>query len=166
MLVEGDGVHHDAETVAALRLWLRLLATVTAIERELARRLRQRFDCSLARFDLMAQLDRSPHGLSMSELSARLMVTNGNVTGLVQRLEREGLVARETDPVDRRLQRVRLTAEGSALFARIAQEHGSWVRERLGHLRPTEREALAALLARLRHPEASLQQEELARVAP
>lgn len=153
MQADGDGVRHDPETAELLRLWLRLLGTVGGIERELARRLRQRFDCSLARFDLLAQLDRHPEGLTMSELSERLMVTNGNVTGLVRRLAQEGLVRREADADDRRLQRVRPTPRGRALFARMAREHGAWVRERLGHLAAVERAALTDLLHRLRRPQ-------------
>lgn len=163
MEAECAGVGHDRETAELLRLWLRLLGTVGAIERELAKRLRQRFDCSLARFDLLAQLDRNPDGLTMSGLGQHLMVSNGNVTGLVRRLEREGLVTREAVAGDRRLQRVRATAEGQMLFARMAREHGAWVRELLGHLAPAERNALTHLLHRLRLPETS--RGEVRRVA-
>ncbi len=141
---------HDADAAELLRLWLRLLGTTMFIERELAQRVRQRFGCSLARFDLMAQLAKSPEGLTMSALSKRLMVTNGNVTGLVRRLVEEGLVARRSDPDDRRLQRVRLTAEGLALFGRMAAAHGRWVTELLGDLSAEERRTLAALLARVK----------------
>ncbi len=141
---------HDAEAAELLRLWLRLLGTTMLIERELAQRLRQRFGCSLARFDLMAQLAKSPEGLTMSALSKRLMVTNGNVTGLVRRLVEEGLVARRTDPGDRRLQRVRITSEGLVLFGRMAAAHGRWVAELLGDLSAEERRTLSALLARVK----------------
>ncbi len=141
---------HDARTAELLRLWLRLLGTTMTIERELAQRMRQRFGCSLARFDLMAQLAKSREGLTMGELSRRLMVTNGNVTGLVRRLVEEGLVARRSDPGDRRLQRVRLTEEGLALFGRMAAVHGQWVTELLGDLTAEERRALSALLARVK----------------
>ncbi len=141
---------HDVRTAELLRLWLRLLGTTMTIERELAQRMRQRFGCSLARFDLMAQLAKSPEGLTMGELSRRLMVTNGNVTGLVRRLVEEGLVARRSDPGDRRLQRVRLTEEGLALFGRMAVVHGQWVTELLGELSAEERRSLSALLARVK----------------
>ena len=143
-------VRHDPETAELLRLWLRLLSATTAIQRELARELRARFGCSLARFDLLAQLARAPAGLTMSELSARLMVTNGNMTGLVRRLEAEGLVARASDASDRRLQRVRLTPCGQELFAEMARAHGAYVRARFAHLTAAERHALSRLLARLR----------------
>ena len=93
----------DAETRAtsddhhALRLWLRLYACTSLVESRVRRRLQARFATTLPRFDLMAQLDRSPQGLRMSELSSRLMVTGGNVTGLTDNLEDEGLVVRESD---------------------------------------------------------------------
>src|SRR5437016_12292923 len=79
---------HEAE----LRLWLRLLTCTTLIEGEVRRRLREHFDVTLPRFDLLAQLDRAPNGITLGELSQRMMVTNGNITGLVDRLEDQGLV--------------------------------------------------------------------------
>ena len=81
----------DAEH-GALRVWLQLLTCTTLIERHVRERLRERFDITLPRFDMMAQLDREPRGLKMSELSRRLMVTGGNVTGLTDQLVAEGLV--------------------------------------------------------------------------
>ena len=100
----------DAETRAtrtdhdALRLWLRLFTCSTLIERSIRARLRERFGITLARFDFLAQLARSPAGLRMQELSRRLMVTGGNVTGLARELAAEGLVERRTDAADRRVQ--------------------------------------------------------------
>src|SRR5512134_3091261 len=99
--------HHDA-----LRLWLRLLTCTLLIERRIKARLRDRFGMTLPRFDLMAQLERAPDGLKMSELSRRLMVTGGNVTGLTDQLVAEGLVDRHPVPGDRRAFAVRLTAGG------------------------------------------------------
>ena len=109
----------DAETKVAerpddhkteLRLWLRMLTCTTLIEGEVRRRLREHFDVTLPRFDLLAQLDRAPDGMTLGELSRRMMVTNGNITGLVDRLEEQGLVKRRTSPHDRRSQFVSLTA--------------------------------------------------------
>ena len=123
----------DSETRAtaddhmALRLWLRLLACTNLIEAPLRTRLREQFDGSLPRFDLMAQLDRHPGGLKMRELSRRLMVTGGNVTGLTDSLEKEGLVAREPDGNDRRALRVKLTREGRRVFRSMATEHERWI---------------------------------------
>jgi len=111
----------------ALRLWLRLLSCTNRIEAPLRSRLRERFGGSLPRFDLMAQLDRHPGGLKMGELSQRLMVTGGNVTGLTDRLVAEGLVERHDDPGDRRAYTVRLTPEGRRQFRTMAREHQRWV---------------------------------------
>ncbi len=112
-----------------LRAWLRLLTCSTLIEREVRRRLREEFDFTLPRFDLLAQLDRAPEGLTMGALSRRLMVTNGNVTGLIDRLVAEGLVERQPAPGDRRAQLVRLTAEGKRAFDRMTPAHAAWIHE-------------------------------------
>ena len=114
---------------AALRLWLRLLATSTQIEAEIRRRLRARFGISLPRFDYLAQLHRAPDGLAMKALSRQLMVTGGNVTGLTDELQREGLVERIDSPTDRRSWIVRLTATGRSSFEAMAAEHEQWVLE-------------------------------------
>lgn len=114
---------------ATLKLWLRMLSCVTEIEAEIRGRLRERFGISLGRFDYMAQLHRHPKGLKMSELSRHMMVTGGNVTGLTDELEREGLVARESSPTDRRAWIVRLTAEGRRGFELMAREHERWILE-------------------------------------
>src|SRR3989442_14857270 len=97
---------------AELRLWLRLFTCKTLIESEVRRRLRDTFGVTLPRFDLMAQLDRAPSGMTLGELSRRMMVSNGNVTGLVDRLVAQGVVRRRPSPSDRRSQFVSLTAEG------------------------------------------------------
>jgi DNA-binding MarR family transcriptional regulator len=108
----------------ALRLWLRLLTGSQLIEREVRARLRQRFDTTLQRFDLMSQLWRYPEGLKMNELSRHMMVTGGNVTGIVDPLEKQGLVERMPEPADRRAYRVRLTRAGRKTFAEMARrEH-------------------------------------------
>ncbi len=139
------GDHHDA-----LRLWLRLLACTTMIERGIRRRLRERHGMTLARFDLMAQLERFPSGLRMGELSRRLMVTGGNVTGLVAQLVDEGLVERTAVPHDRRAHVVRLTARGREAFAAMAVSHEGWIVEMLGGLAGQDRERLHALLGRVK----------------
>jgi len=125
--------HVDAETRIhddhhlSVRLWLRMLACTNRIESFVRQRLQANFATTLPRFDLMAQLERAAHGLKMSELSQRMMVTGGNVTGITDGLEKEGLVVREIDPADRRVFRVRLTAEGQRQFRRMAAEHEQWV---------------------------------------
>lgn len=111
----------------ALRLWLRMLTCTNIVESRLRNALRTRFDSTLPRFDLMAQLDRNPDGLKMKDLSQRLMVTGGNVTGLTDKLVDEGLVERRDDPRDRRAYSVHLTAAGKQMFSRMANEHEGWV---------------------------------------
>ena len=134
----------------SLRLWLRLLTCTTMIERRVRERLRERFDITLARFDLMAQLARTRHGLRMSELSRRLMVTGGNVTGLTDQLVAEGLVVRREDRSDRRVFTVSLTPKGRRQFDAMAAEHERWIVEWLGGLAAGEREALYESLGRLK----------------
>ncbi len=142
---------HDPETRDVLRSWLRLLGTTGAIERELAMRLRSRFNVSLARFDYMAQLDRvGDDGMTMGVLGARLMVTGGNITGLTDRLQNEGLVVRMADPGDRRVQRIALTAEGRRLFRQMAREHAAWVDDLFDGLSADDRVDLARLMGLLR----------------
>ena len=123
-----EGRAHSGDH-AALKLWLRMLATTTQIEAEIRRRLREHFEISLARFDYMAQLYRHKDGMKMRALSKYLMVTGGNITGLTDELAREGLVARESSPTDRRAWIVRLTPKGRRLFETMAAEHEQWILE-------------------------------------
>jgi DNA-binding MarR family transcriptional regulator len=134
----------------ALKLWLRLLACTTKLESEVRARLRSEFDTTLPRFDLMAQLERSPSGLTMSELSRRLMVTGGNVTGLTDKLVAEGLVERGEDPADRRAYTVRLTAEGQRQFRTMARAHEAWVAELFQGLSARQQAQLFELLGALK----------------
>jgi DNA-binding MarR family transcriptional regulator len=134
----------------ALRLWLRLLTCSQLIEREVRARLQARFDTTLPRFDLMSQLWRYPDGLKMNELSRHLMVTGGNVTGVVDPLEKDGLVERTPEPADRRAYRVRLTRAGRKAFAEMARAHEGWVVEMLGGLTRKEQAQTYRLLARMK----------------
>jgi DNA-binding MarR family transcriptional regulator len=95
-------------------------------------------------------LHRHPDGLRMSALSRFLMVTGGNVTGLTDELEKDGLVQRDAEPGDRRSYRVALTAKGRKVFEKIAQEHERWVVELFGGISNAERQQLYHLLGRLR----------------
>jgi DNA-binding MarR family transcriptional regulator len=117
-----------------IRIWLRLLACSTRIENVLKSRLRRDFGTSLARFDVLAQLDRFEHGLTMTELSRRLLVSNGAVTGLVEKLVADKLVFREEHSTDKRTVIVQLTSEGRAQFRKMALRHEEWVISLLGDL--------------------------------
>jgi DNA-binding MarR family transcriptional regulator len=155
--MSGTPVPLDAETKAAempedhrgeLRLWLRLLTCTTLIEGEVRRRLRERFGVTLPRFDLMAQLDRAPEGMTLSDLSRRMMVSNGNLTGLVERLVGSGHLDRRTSDLDRRAQLIRLTALGRAEFRAMAAEHEGGIAGIFQDLSQREQEDLMRLLAK------------------
>lgn len=133
-----------------LRLWLRLLTCATLIEQRVRERLRKRFDLTLARFDVLAQLDRAPEGLTMGQLSSRLMVSGGNATGLTTRMLEEGLITREPDPRDRRSQVVRLTGRGRQLFDAMYPEHAQWIHEAMSGLGAEEQRRLLDLLGKLK----------------
>jgi DNA-binding MarR family transcriptional regulator len=143
----------------ALRLWLRLLTCTSLAEASVRSELRRDFDCTLPRFDLMAQLERNPAGLRMGELSKRLMVTGGNVTGITDQLVKEGLVTREAPPDDRRAFLVRLTPAGRRHFLRMAEAHEAWVVELFSGLSAHERRQLFGLLAKLKQSVTSAQNE-------
>ena len=135
---------------AAIRLWLRMLATNRLVETRTRRLLQERFATTLPRFDLMAQLERVPGGLKMGELSKRMMVTGGNVTGITDMLEQEGLVERVDDPADRRAWLVRLTPAGRRAFVAMARVHERWVVEAFGTLSAREMSVMAGFLGRLK----------------
>jgi DNA-binding MarR family transcriptional regulator len=145
----GNGTASDYETAIRaadgleLRVWLRLLTCSNMIERRVRQNLRDRFDITLPRFDLLAQLDRAPEGLALGEISRRLMVSNGNVTGLIERLSAEGLIDRRHSPDDRRIQIVRLTPAGKSAFDAMTPDHHDWIKDVMAGL---DRRALAQLL--------------------
>jgi DNA-binding MarR family transcriptional regulator len=141
----------EPESKRRLRLWLRLYAATSVIEREMRRFLRARFGTTLPRFDLIAALERAPEGLTMGELSRRLMVSGGNITSIVGGLERDGLVRRRQPASDRRTSYVALTAAGRAAFAEIAREHERWINELLDDVADEDVGTLTDLLAELKH---------------
>jgi len=134
--MSSNAKHNSSEPVSKsrLRLWLRLLKLTGGVESELRRRLRDEHDTTLPRFDVMAAMAQHPEGLKMSELSGYLRVSNGNVTGIVDRLTDEGLALRVTVPADKRAQLARLTPKGLKVFETLAVEHEAWVDELLGDL--------------------------------
>lgn len=147
----------DAETKASeqpedhgdeLRLWLRLLTCTTLVEGEIRRKLRERFGVTLPRFDLMAQLDKVPEGMTLSAVSKRMMVSNGNVTGLVDRLVESGHLGRRTSHSDRRVQVIWLTKQGREEFRKMASEHANWISQLFAGLTEKEMKELMRLSAR------------------
>ena len=136
--------HHQA-----LRLWLSLLTCTQLVEKRVRSQLREQWGATLPRFDLMAQLEPNPDGLKMNELSRRLMVTGGNVTGITDRLVAERLVERLHVAGDRRAYRVRLTTAGRKLFIEIARQHEAWIVASFEGLSTREIESLHKLLGGL-----------------
>ena len=137
--------HHQA-----LKLWLRLLSCTTRVEGVIRNRLRTEFATTLPRFDLLAQLERERDGLTMGELSRRLMVTGANVTGITDQLEVEGLVKRAAHPTDRRAFTVHLTPRGRRQFRRMATIHEKWVVELFDGWDAKQQGQMYALLASLK----------------
>ena len=141
----------------SLKVWLRLLSCSTQVETEIRKRLRAEFGMTLARFDYLAQLQRHKGGLRMNALSRYLMVTGGNVTGLTDELEKEGLVDRVAEPDDRRSFRVSLTRKGERLFEKIAAVHETWVVSIFAGMSLPQKAQLHDLLGRLRVQLAEIQ---------
>ena len=137
--------HHQS-----LKLWLRMLSCTVKIENEVRTRLRATFGITLPRFDLMAQLERFPDGLRMGELSKRMMVTGGNITGITDQLEQEKLVARVVDPKDRRSYSVKLTPAGRRAFDEMARVHEGWIAELLHGVTPEDKTRLIDLLSHMK----------------
>ena len=139
-----------SEHPEALRLWLRLLTCTQLVEKRVRGELRAQFGTTLPRFDLMAQLERSPDGLKMNELSRRMMVTGGNVTGITDQLAAEGLVDRVDVEGDRRAYRVLLTAKGRKAFQEMAAAHADWVVDAFSGLSDKEVAVLHKLLGKVK----------------
>jgi DNA-binding MarR family transcriptional regulator len=139
-----------SEHAHELRLWLRLLTCSQLIEKRVRAGLREQFDTTLPRFDLMAQLERHPEGLKMKELSHRLMVTGGNVTGITDQLVNEGLVERLDVDGDRRAFRVALTEHGRTTFTEMARQHEQWIVDAFEGLSPRDLESLHKLLGKVK----------------
>ena len=142
-LVESD--HHS------LKLWLRLLTCSSLIEKKLRDELRLSFDMTLPRFDFLAQLERAPDGLTMGELSKRMMVSGGNISGIAAQLADEGLIDRCQVPNNRRTFIVTLTQKGRDEFETIAKAHERWVIEMLGRLDQDDVSQLMNLLQKVKN---------------
>jgi DNA-binding MarR family transcriptional regulator len=147
----------DAETRAAerpvdhkaeLKLWLRMLTCCNLVEAEIRRRLQAQFSVTLPCFDLLAQLDKAPDGLTLGETSRRMMVSNANVTTLVERLVADDLISRRADPNDRRTTYISLTPDGRSAFAAMARAHEQWIAELFDDLDADEVARLMRLLGK------------------
>jgi DNA-binding MarR family transcriptional regulator len=155
-----------AEHPEELRLWLRMLTCTQLIETRVRGLLREQFETTLPRFDLLSQLDRAPEGLKMNELSRRLMVTGGNITGTTDQLVSDGLVERVPVPTDRRAFRIKLTPKGRKLFDAMAIQHESWIVEAFGTLDKSEIASLYQLLNKVKAQSLSIKKQVLNQVPP
>ncbi len=141
--------YYGNETRQHLRLWLKLLKTTGNIEAMVRHRMKTQCHTTLPRFDVLAALDHHQDGLRMSELSRFLMVSNGNVTGIANRLVEEGLVTRQADADDGRVQILSLTATGKQQFISMATSHAAWIDEFLAPLEDQDTQQVMALLDRI-----------------
>jgi len=140
----------DGDSKARLRLWVRLLRATRLVEGETRERFKSKFNVTLPRFDVMAALYRKPDGMLMSEISRFLLVSNGNVTGIVDRLVQDGFIVRSQRNGDRRTSFVRLTVKGHAAFVEMATAHERWINELLGGVNARDAEQLSAKLKSFR----------------
>ncbi len=145
--------YHEDENIRPakkqiIRLWLRMLTCTGEIERNIRTRLRKKFNFTLAQFDVLSALERSQKSLTKTELSRLLMVSNGNVTGLVSRMVRDGLIAHATLTEDRRVRTVEMTGKGKAAFQEMVGIHEEWLEDIFQNLTSDEVDVLVALLTR------------------
>jgi DNA-binding MarR family transcriptional regulator len=138
-----------ADSHVSIRLWLRLLSCTNFLTARLRQKMRTEFGTTLPRFELMAHLEHALQGLTMSELSRRMMVSGANVTGITDRLEKRGFAVRVVDDADRRIFRVKLTVEGARQLQRMAAEHERWLIALFSAMSIPQNEKLARLLNEL-----------------
>jgi len=134
----------------SIRTWLRLLSCETVMEQHLRSLFRSNFSVTLPQFDVLSELERAGEPLTMSQLSEELMVSNGNVTGVVDRLEKGGFVRRNRAEHDRRIQYIQLTTKGGTEFSRMASHHERWLNDMLSDLSLNDMESLQKLLLKTR----------------
>ena len=146
MVKAPPSARRDTDSKARLRLWIRLLRATRVVEAQTRELFKRKFNATVPRFDVMAALSRKPEGMLMSEISRFLLVSNGNVTGIVERLVKDGFIARSRRNGDRRTSFVRLTARGRAAFGEMSAAHEGWIDQLLGGFTAREAERLSGKL--------------------
>ena len=146
MVKAPPSARRDTDSKARLRLWIRLLRATRVVEAQTRELFKRKFNATVPRFDVMAALSRKPDGMLMSEISRFLLVSNGNVTGIVERLVKDGFIARSRRNGDRRTSFVRLTARGRAAFGEMSAAHEGWIDQLLGGFTAREAERLSGKL--------------------
>ncbi|KZL05037.1 HTH-type transcriptional regulator MhqR [Pseudovibrio axinellae] len=134
-----------------VRLWLHMLKAVRTVESALRERLRKHFEMTLPRFDVMATLYAVPEGLRMTELSEQLVVSSGNVTGIVEKLVEDGLVERQSMENDRRAHLVKTTDKGRKLMEEATTAHRAWVDELLNEVSEPDVARAISIMLDIRH---------------
>lgn len=134
----------------SLRLWLQLITLTTVVEKKIRRNLKMEFETTLPRFDIMATLERSSKKMTMGELTKKLLVSKGNVTGVVASLVKQGLLKRERDEGDKRTHYLSLTARGRREFAKQAKAHQSWINDYFSGLEKGQLSAMVDQLSKLK----------------
>ncbi|MEE8296041.1 MAG: MarR family transcriptional regulator [Sphingomonadales bacterium] len=134
----------------ALRLWLHLITLTTVVEKKIRRNLKTKFETTLPRFDIMATLDRSGQKMTMGDLTSRLLVSKGNVTGVVASLVKQGLLKRERDKSDKRTHYLSLTNKGKREFSEQAKAHQGWINDYFSGQEMSELSAMVAQLSKLK----------------
>ena len=127
-----------------LLAWLYMMRVSNKIHRSSADRLAE-YGLTAAQFDVLAHLSVKG-GISQQALSERLLVTKGNVVGLIDRMERRGLLSRCNHPEDRRLNLLNLTEEGKELAARVVPAHEEFIQQQMQGLSAEEQRTLHVLL--------------------
>ncbi len=126
-----DGLYTERQK-ESLKLWIELLRYSNKLEQLIDDKIRQNYGQNISRFDVLSQLDReNHHGLAVGELASRLIASKGNITGLLDRMQKDGLIEKEAKQDDRRSYIVRSSEKGQELFAEMAEKNARWVEEAL-----------------------------------
>ncbi len=141
---------NERRSKEAIRTWLRLLSCEGSVEQRVRSLFRNHFNVTLPQFDVLSELEHAGQPLTMSQLSTELMVSNGNVTGVIDRLEKANLVSRSRADHDRRIQYIQLTATGRKEFKEMAIHHERWVAELFSDLSLKDMKELQKLLLKTR----------------
>ena len=153
-------LQHIPREKEGLRLWLRIVSCSQMVEQEVRNMLREKFDTTLPRFELLSALDRVPDGLSMGELSSWLMVTKGNVTGIAERLSEDGFIKRNPTPTDRRSFCVTLTPKGKKLHKEIEQEYETLLDKLFAGVSLDDSDMFTGVLAKVKEVVEDLREEQ------
>ena len=131
----------------ALRLWIALARCYTTYSKSVANKV-QEYGLTTPQFGIIEALYHLGP-LSLGQLADKLLVTGGNVTYVMDRLESQGLVVRERSPQDRRIIQAKLTANGRKLISEVFPGHGAFIEDLANHLEADEQELLRTLLKKL-----------------